>query len=112
MNDPAIRLKHALDAIDRVERYTKRGRKVRFLANPMVQDAVIRNLEIVGEALGRIPASYRNAHPDIPWRKVTALRNVLVHEYFGVDVKIVWEVVEKRLPGLGRALSGLLKTPS
>lgn len=112
MNDPAIRLRHALDAIGRVERYTKKGGKARFLTNPMVQDAVIRNLEIIGEALGRIPATYRNAHPGIPWQKITALRNVLIHEYFGVDVKIVWEVVEKRLPGLRRSLSGLLKSSS
>jgi uncharacterized protein with HEPN domain len=62
----------------------------------MVQDAVIRNLEVIGEAVKNLSSDFRRLHPEIPWRSITALRNVLIHEYFGVDLEIVWRVVTRR----------------
>jgi uncharacterized protein with HEPN domain len=101
MKDTAVYLKHILDAIEKIEAYTKGGRAV-FFKSTMVQDSVVRNLEIIGEAVKNLPADFKKANPKVPWRSIAALRNVLIHEYFGVDLKIVWRVVSKRLPLLKR----------
>lgn len=92
----------------RIEAYTAAGRRA-FCADTMVQDAVIRNLEIIGEAVRNLPLDLRRQHPQIPWRSITALRNVLIHEYFGVDIDIGWRVVERRLPALKHHVALMLK---
>ena len=66
----------------------------------MIQDSVIRNLEIIGEAAGNLPADLRKSYPEVPWRGITGMCNVLIHEYFGIDLDIVWRVVGQRLPVL------------
>lgn len=110
MRDETVYLRHVGDAIGRIERYTAGGPDG-FLGDPMVQDAVIRNLEVIGEAVGHLSQDFRRRHPETPWRSITALRNVLVHEYFGVDLDIVWGVVEKRLPVLKGQVQKLLGGP-
>jgi uncharacterized protein with HEPN domain len=107
VKEDSVYLRHIRDAIERVESYTAGGSKV-FFQNTMVQDAVIRNLEVIGEAVRNLSSEVRRRHPEIPWRSVTALRNVLIHEYFGVDVEIVWRVVKRRLPTLKRSVDRLL----
>ncbi len=107
MKDAAVYLRHICDAIARIEMYTAQGREA-FLENPMVQDAVIRNLEVIGEAVKSLPSDLQHQHPEVPWRSITALRNVLIHEYFGVDLEIVWRVVERRLPTLKRHVRTML----
>jgi uncharacterized protein with HEPN domain len=82
-------LRHILDAVAAIEDYTREGRDA-FLSDRETQDAVIRNLEIIGEAVRNIPLAFRAAHPGVPWQQAAALRNVLIHEYFGVDLRIVW----------------------
>jgi uncharacterized protein with HEPN domain len=67
-------------------------------------DAIIWNLEVVGEAAGRFPKERRKAFPEVPWQKLVGLRNVLIHGYNGIDMDIVWDIVEERLPGLEVAL--------
>jgi uncharacterized protein with HEPN domain len=99
VKDPTIYVRHIRDAIARIETYTAQGREA-FFANTMVQDAVIRNLEVIGEAVRSLPPDLQRRHPEIPWRSITALRNVLIHEYFGVDLEIAWRVVQRRLPAL------------
>jgi len=69
---------------------------------------VIRNLEVIGEAVKSLPPDFKRRYPEIPWRSITALRNVLIHEYFGVDLKIVWRVVQRRLPTLKRHVEVML----
>jgi uncharacterized protein with HEPN domain len=100
-------LQHIADAIERIESYTAAGRR-KFFEDTMIQDAVIRNLEIIGEAVRGLPDDFRRRHPNIPWRSITALRNVLIHHYFGVDLEIVWRVVRRRLPGLKHYVQTLL----
>ena len=107
MKDASVYLKHIQDAIARIESYTGQGRKA-FFDSTMVQDAVIRNLEVIGEAVKQLPADLRQRYPRIPWRSITALRNVLIHEYFGVDLEIVWRVVQRRLPTLKRHIEVML----
>lgn len=105
--DPRVYLAHILEACQKIGRFTAEGR-ARFMDDVMIQDAVIRNLEIIGEAAKRLDDGYRADHPEIPWRALAGLRDVLIHQYEGVDLEKVWAVVERDLPGLERALVGLL----
>ncbi len=105
--DPRVYLAHILECIQKIERFTADG-KVRFFQDVMVQDAVVRNFEVIGEAAKRLDDAYRGAHPEIPWRALAGLRDVLIHQYQGVDMERVWAVVENELPGLKQAIARLL----
>lgn len=105
--DPRVYLVHILECIQKIERFTAGG-KNRFLQDAMVQDAVLRNFEVIGEAAKRLDDAYRAAHPEVPWRALAGLRNVLIHQYEGVDLARVWAVVEHDLPGLKDAIAALL----
>lgn len=98
-------LGHILEAIERIERYTKTIAFEDFAESEMAQDAVIRNLEIIGEACRNIERSdpgFAARHPDFPLRAAVEMRNVLAHGYFGVDLDIVWRTIQTNLPGLQR----------
>lgn len=71
-----------------------------FYANRLVQDAVLRNIELIGEAATRIPQDVRDAYPSIAWRQIVAMRNQLIHGYLGIELEIVWDVVQVELPSL------------
>jgi uncharacterized protein with HEPN domain len=105
--DQRVYLAQILERIIRIQTYTKGG-KESFLGDALIQDAVIRNLEVIGEAATRITVEYRTAHPEFPWRGMAALRNVLMHDYEGVDLHKVWRVVEKELPPLKTAIERIL----
>ena len=108
MKDDRIYLQHIRDAISRIVSYTAGGREA-FLATPQAQDAVIRNLEIIGEAVKHLSPDLRQQHPDIPWKQIAGMRDEMIHEYFGVDVAIVWKVVERHLPTLRQTIESLLR---
>ena len=103
MKDVRVYLAHIMECIERIELYTRDGREA-FLANPMAQDAVIRNLEVIGEAAKRVGEDFRSLHSEIPWRGMSALRDVLIPDYEGVDTSQVWAVVGSELPALKIAL--------
>ncbi len=105
--DPRVYLAHILECIERIERFTADG-KGRFRQDVMVQDAVLRNFEVIGEAAKRLDNAYRAAHPGIPWRAFAGLRDVLIHQYEGVDLERVWAIVEQGLPDVKRAIVDLL----
>jgi uncharacterized protein with HEPN domain len=107
MKDASAYLKHIREAIVKIEKYTEGGRKT-FSEDTMIQDSVIRNLEIIGEAARNLPVDLRKSYPKVPWRSMMGMRNVLIHEYFGVDLDIVWKVVAQRLPVLKRHVSAML----
>jgi uncharacterized protein with HEPN domain len=102
-----FRIRDILKAIDKIERYVKGMTLSQFKKNELVIDAVIRNLEVIGEASKNIPASVRHSHSDIPWDQMNGMRNVLIHQYFGVDIKIVWHTAKKYLPTLQKQLKRL-----
>ena len=77
--------------------------------NSLVLDGVVRNLEIIGEAVKNIPPQVKEKHPEIEWKKIASLRDILAHEYFGVDVEVIWDIVENKLPGLKAQISRILK---
>jgi len=87
-----------LEAMDKIERYTRGLTYETFVKNEMVVDAVMRNLEIIGEASRNIPEDIRGKYPDIPWKRMVGLRNIAIHKYFGVDLGIVWEIITRNLP--------------
>ena len=96
-----------LEAIRRIELYVAGESRDSFFGTPMLQDAVVRNLEIVGEVAKRLPPELLRQAPEIDWRKVAGLRDVLIHEYATVDLEIVWDVVENRLQPLREAVARL-----
>ena len=88
------------NAIAEVEEFTRGMNYEDFAADKKTVNAVIRSLEVLGEASKHIPASFRKKHPDIPWTKMAGMRDVLIHDYMGVDLKTVWNVIRVRLPEL------------
>lgn len=107
MKDNKVYLASIIDSINKILEYTKDGQDA-FLNNSMIQDAVIRNLEILGEATKNITTDLRDSRPDIPWRKMAGLRDVLIHDYLGIDVYIVWNVVQDELPDLKVKIESLI----
>ncbi|MCO6438035.1 MAG: DUF86 domain-containing protein [Phycisphaerae bacterium] len=105
--DPRVFLAHILERTERILQYTASGQGD-FLADQKTQDAVIRNLEVIGEAAKRIPDTYRTQHAEIPWRSLAALRDVLIHQYEGVSLPEVWQVVAVHLPRLRKAIVAIL----
>jgi uncharacterized protein with HEPN domain len=107
VKDDRIYLAHIREAIAHVGRYTSSGRDA-FMNDRMQQDAVIRNLEIIGEAVKHLPDETRQQRPEIPWRRIAGMRDRLTHDYLGVDLALVWPAVEKELPPLRSAVEALL----
>jgi len=99
MKDDAVYVQHLLECIARIEQYTKAGRS-EFLASTLIQDGVIRNLQMLGQSVLKLSESFKSAHPEVDWKSIIGLRNVLVHDYLGVSVTRVWEIVERDLPTL------------
>ncbi len=99
-------------SIEKIRSYTEDLSYEEFVQSEMVLDAVVRNLEIIGEASGHIPESTQNAFPQVPWRLMKSMRNILIHEYFGVDYEILWKTVQESLPALLKALRQALHSAS
>lgn len=108
MKEDAVYLGHIRDAIERIEAFTSGGCD-QFLADPMVQDAVIRNLEVIGEAVKGLSDDVRATNPDIPWKQIAGMRDVLIHHYFGVKLDAVWQVVAEHLPQLRLRVQQLIE---
>lgn len=99
MKDDLVFLQNILECIVKIEKYTYSG-KDEFMSSDLIQDGVIRNLEIIGEATKRVSQEIKAQHQEIPWRQMAGLRDVLIHDYMGISLKIVWNVVQNELPQL------------
>lgn len=108
MRDDATRIQDALEAIERIEKYADKGQTA-FDSDELIQTWIVHHLQILAEALTRIEESTRRDHKEIPWEKIRGMRNILVHEYFGIDKRLVWAVVESDLPELKQQLDALLQ---
>ncbi len=104
-----VYLNDIAESITKIEKYTNGITKADFLKKEPIQDAVVRRLEIIGEAVKNIPESFRKKYPDIPWRKIAGTRDKLIHEYPGVDMLLVWEVIKKSLPELKKEIEKIKK---
>ncbi len=107
MKDDRLYLLHIRDALQRVTEYTLGGREA-FFADQRTQDAVIRNLEVMGEAAKSVSLATRERAPQIRWKDIAGMRDKLIHEYFGVNLEIVWRVVERDAPLVQRGIEDLL----
>ena len=103
-----LRLRHALEASERIENYMSGVQRDAFQANRMLQDAVIRNLEIIGEACVNLTPEFRDAHPEVPWHKASGIRNRLVHGYFDVDLAVVWQTAADSVPPFANQIRSIL----
>lgn len=99
MKDDRLYLGHILEAAGRIVAYGERGEDA-FRSDLMVQDAIVRNLQVMGEAVKKVSASTRTAHPEIPWKDIAGMRDRVVHDYFGISLEIVWDVVQNHVPPL------------
>lgn len=106
MKDDSVYLAHILECIGRIEANTAGGQHA-FVASQVVQDAVLRNLQTMCESTKRLSADAKAVHPEVEWRRIAAFRNVLVHEYLGVDLDLVWTIIERDLPSLKQAVEML-----
>ena len=107
MKDNRLYLIHIIECIGRIESYTQGGREV-FLRDTMRQDAVLRNLQTMAESTQRISASLKDTHPEVAWQRVAGFRNVLVHDYLGINAARVWQIVEHGLPELKLQVQAIL----
>lgn len=105
--DERLYLTDILDAIDKVLSYTSGGRDA-FYGSQMIQDAVVRNIEIMGEATRGVSDATKKAHAEVPWRDISDMRNKVIHHYFRVDLTAVWNVVEQDLLPLRGQIAALL----
>ena len=98
--DPIIFVNHILDSIKIIEGYAEGKNFNDFKHSIQLQDSIIRRLEIIGEAITKLPEEFHTKFPDVPWKKVIGMRNILIHEYFGIDIELTWEVVIRDIPEL------------
>lgn len=108
MRDDRAYLEHVLDAIGQILDYS-RGGKAAFKADRRTQDAVVRNIQIIGEAAKKVSPALKAKHADIPWKRIVGMRDKVVHQYFGVNLEIVWSAVELELPALKKRIAAILR---
>jgi uncharacterized protein with HEPN domain len=108
IKDPKIFIAHMLENIADIETFLKGVKKEGFLANKEKQNAVVRSLEIIGEASKNIPTTIKTAHPSIPWKEIAGTRDKITHHYFGVDLQLIWNLTQKEIPKLKKDLLKIL----
>jgi len=106
--DDTVYLHHILDAMELIEGYTKGMSENEFLSASMTHDAVVRQIEIIGEAARNVSGKFRETHSKIPWGKMISIRNKIIHEYFNVNYAIVWDTIKDDLPVLKKSIKKIL----
>lgn len=106
--DSRVYLEDILEATRKIKVYTGSLSKSAFLEDEKTIDAVVRNLEVIGEAVKQFPENLRTQHPTVEWKKVAGLLDILIHEYFGLDAEIVWDIVLNKVPALDREVRTML----
>jgi len=108
MKDDRERLRHILDAIEQTEKYSVQGEEA-FRQSDLLQNWMVRHIQVIGEAARALSPQLRNRHPEIPWADIIGMRHVLVHDYFEIDLNLVWLVVSRDLSSLKREIEAILK---
>lgn len=109
MRNDREKLQDILEAIERINRYAGRGRQA-FEQNELIQTWFTQNLQVIGEASRSLSSTIRDQHPEVPWSKIIGMRNILAHNYFEIDLDIVWLAVEQELPSLRQAIAAILRS--
>jgi uncharacterized protein with HEPN domain len=105
--DASLLLQDMRESMQKIARYVAGMNRAAFLADDKTADAVVRNVEIIGEASKQVPDDFKARHPQVPWAQMAGMRNRIVHDYAGVDLELVWDVVTKSLPALEQQIAGL-----
>lgn len=106
--DYKVWLEDISEAIQKIHGYTKGMSSKTFAHDVKTLDAVVRNLEVIGEAVKKIPEKTRSKHSEVDWKKIAGLRDILIHEYFGIDAEIIWDIVQNKLPALEKKVRQIL----
>jgi uncharacterized protein with HEPN domain len=101
-------LQDILESAHKIEQYAKGLDLPSFARHPMAFDAIARNLEIIGEAVKKVPRKTRNQYPQVEWKKIAGLRDIIAHEYFGINTQILWEVISQKVPVLEKQIRAIL----
>ncbi len=107
--DPKIFIAHILDSIEKIEEFTKEVSKKEFLESNIIQDAVIRRIEIIGEAAKNLPKNIKSEYPEVPWKEIIGTRDKIVHEYFGVDLDLTYRIAKEDIPDLKQKILKVLE---
>lgn len=107
MRSERERLLDILEAIERIEKYAGRG-KAAFLKDELIQNWMVNHISLIGESCRALPVEFQTSHANVPWADIIAMRNLLVHHYFGIDEEAVWSVVERDLPDLKLNIQSIL----
>jgi uncharacterized protein with HEPN domain len=107
--DYKVYLDDIIQAVAKIEQYTSALTQANFSKDEKTLDAVVRNLEIIGEAVKKLPEIIRSKHPNVDWKKIAGLRDILIHEYYGIDVEIIWDIIKNKLPVLAKQVQEMLK---
>jgi uncharacterized protein with HEPN domain len=110
--DYLVYLEDICQAIEKIKSYAAGQSKEAFAQDSKTVDAVVRNLEIIGEAVKKVPKEVRLRHSAVEWKKVSGLRDILIHEYYGVDIEIIWDIVINKLPTLHETVKAMIKQES
>jgi len=108
MKEDRVYFEHILLCIEKIEDYTKMDKSL-YMESTIIQDAVVRNLQVLAESTQRISDRVKTNYPDTEWQAISGFRNILVHDYLGLDLKLIWSVVEKRLPPLRLEIERMLE---
>ncbi len=111
MKDDRLYVIHIGECLARIAQYVAGGRET-FVHSTLIQDAVLRNLQTIGQSVGRLSETLREAHPEIDWRSIIGLRNVLVHDYLGINLERIWDIIERDVPVLQHTVEVIVREPS
>jgi uncharacterized protein with HEPN domain len=111
MKDDMLYRYHIVESIDKIMRYIENANYQEFIETPLIQDAVLRNLQVMAESTQRLTDEFKNSHPEIEWYKISGLRNIVVYDYLGVDLDTVWNIIHSHLLELRKAVSPYLENP-
>ena len=107
--DPLIFIEHILENIDKIKAFSKNISKEALFKNELKQYAIIRVIEVIGEAVKHIPDSLKKKYPEVPWKEIAGTRDKMIHHYFGIDLEIVWDIINQDIPKLKKQILEILK---
>lgn len=109
IRDPIIFIKHIIESINNIEEFCKGLTKTEFRKSKLRQNAIVRELEIIGEAVKNLPEGFIKKYPEVAWKEISGTRDIFIHQYFGVDIDIVWDIVKKDIPVLKKQIKKILR---
>jgi uncharacterized protein with HEPN domain len=108
VRDDKARISDIIDAINRIDKYSIQGYEI-FIKDELIQTWILHHLQVIGEATSKLSKNFKSGHPEIQWNQINGFRNILVHHYFEIDYKLIWNTVERDLPHLMKKLQAIMR---